>query len=295
MGCHGHGESEQSNVGFIPGLTGRGVLLGFPVRARTKLVYHADRSGVPHTGCFFSPAFDIRLVSEVTRLPTGCAAIDELLDGGLELGAITQVYGQPGSGKTNLVLAAAVTTAVRGGRALIIDTEGLSPERLSQLISGVETDEDPTAITDRIVVRDVFDFDEQTDAIRDAVAVAADVDLVAVDSLTGFYRLARTSDAQEGDALRTVTRQVTHLLSVARKYDLAVLVTNQVFTDPDADRVRPLGGHTLSHWCSAVIRLDRFRGGNRRAMLEKHRSLPAGGAAGFRITETGLESVDAFV
>jgi DNA repair protein RadB len=41
-----------------------------------------------------------------------------------------------------------------------------------------------------------------------------------------------------------------------------------------------------------VLRLDRFRGGNRRATLRKHRSKPAGETARFRITGTGLESVE---
>ena len=87
---------------------------------------------------------------------------------------------------------------------------------------------------------------------------------------------------------------MTHLLSLARKEDLAIAITNQVFADPDSEseRVRPLGGNTLTHWSAAVVRLERFRGGNRRATLEKHRSKPAGGTARFRITGTGLESVE---
>lgn len=36
------------------------------------------------------------------RLPTGCKSLDNLFDGGIEGGVITQVYGPPGSGKTQL-------------------------------------------------------------------------------------------------------------------------------------------------------------------------------------------------
>lgn len=231
-------------------------------------------------------------MSEPTRLSLGCAALDDLLDGGVETGTITQLYGAPGSGKTNVALAAAVSVASRGGRVLFIDTEGISPDRLRQLVEGTQGEDDSEAITDRIMIRDVHDFDEQSAAVKDATEVAPDLNLVVVDSATGFYRLERGVDEREGDALRAVTRQVTHLLSIARKHDLAVLVTNQVFTDPDADRARPLGGHTLAHWSGVVIRLERFRGGNRRATLEKHRSLSAGETASFRIVAEGLESVD---
>jgi len=67
-----------------------------------------------------------------------------------------------------------------------------------------------------------------------------------------------------------------------------------VFTDveSDSDRVRPLGGHTLSHWTGAVVRIDRFRGGNRRATLEKHRARPEGEQARFRITDSGVENAE---
>jgi len=53
-----------------------------------------------------------------------------------------------------------------------------------------------------------------------------------------LYRLERGNDSAGGESLRKVASQVTHLLSLARKHDLAVAVTNQVFRDPDADRTR---------------------------------------------------------
>lgn len=231
-------------------------------------------------------------MSGARRLPVGCRSIDELLDGGIETGAMSLVYGPPGSGKTNVALSAAVTTAAAGERVMIIDTEGLSPERLDQLIAGVDDRGRDAHLADRIIVREAHDFDEQAQAVKDAETIANSLELIIVDSLTGFYRLERTADERDGDALRAVTRQVTHLLSLARKHHLAVLATNQVFTDPEAERVRALGGHTLAHWAGAVIRLDRFRGGKRRATLEKHRSLPAGQTAGFEIADGGLEPVD---
>jgi len=278
-------------------------------------------------------------------LSTGCEAIDDLLGGGLSRGVVTQVYGPPAAGKTNLALSAAVTAAAGGKSVLYIDTEGLSVDRFEQLararatesrqdregallreddIDGdgdggdPETDEhrgtgagdekdgrnrgentgegEAEAIDDlasRIVITDALDFAEQEEAVRDAAELAERVELIVLDSATGHYRLER-SDDDGGEALRTVARQVTHLLSLARKHDLAVLATNQVYTDPDADRVRPLGGHTLAHWSGVVLRIERFRSGQRRATLEKHESKAAGDVARFRITNDGLETVEDF-
>lgn len=223
------------------------------------------------------------------RLPLDCASIDELLGGGIETGTITQVYGPPAAGKTNFALAASVAALARGERVLYIDTEGLSPERLAQFLAGHPAIEDPTAAGERFVIRDVFDFAEQRAAVKDATNVAGDLSLIVLDSATGYYRLERDDDAEAGASLRDLIRQLTHLLSVARRNELAVLITNQVFTDPDTDRARPLGGHSLGHWSGVVLRLERFRGGNRRVTLEQHRSLAAGGTATFRTTDRGIE------
>jgi len=224
------------------------------------------------------------------EVPTGCTALDELLGGGFERGTATQLYGPPGAGKTNVALSSAVAVAAEGGEALYIDTEGLSLDRFEQILAGQT--EDPDRAAENVMVSEAVDFDEQAQAVKDAADFAERLDLIVLDSATGFYRLERTADAMDGDALRAVADQVTHLLGLARKHDLAVVLTNQVFSDPDREegRPRPLGGHTLSHWTGTILRLDRFKGGNRRAVVEKHRAKPDGESAEFVITGSGIES-----
>jgi DNA repair protein RadB len=227
-----------------------------------------------------------------TGLSTGCSALDDLLGGGLERGTVTQLYGAPGAGKTNVALSAVTEAVAEGGTAVFVDTEGLSVDRFEQVLSARV--DDVEAASSRVIVQAAHDFDEQTEAVRDVGDFAERADVVVLDSATGFYRLRRTEDEESGDALRAVANQVTHLLSLARRNDLVVVVTNQVYSDPesDGDRVRPLGGHTLSHWTGTVVRLERFRGGKRRATLEKHRSRPEGEQARFQITDSGIEDVD---
>ena len=225
-------------------------------------------------------------------IPTGCATVDDLLGGGFERGAVTQLYGPPAAGKTNLALSAAVEVAAAGDTALYIDTEGLSVERFRQIAEAEAGTDAVDDVASRVIITDALDFDEQREAVQDAADLAAGAELIVLDSATGFYRLERDDDG--GESLRQVAKQVTHLLSLARRHDLAVVVTNQVFSDPESDssRARPLGGHTLTHWTGVVVRLERFRAGNRRATLEKHGSRPAGDTARFRITGAGLEAID---
>lgn len=223
-------------------------------------------------------------------ISTGCESIDDLLGGGFERGAVTQIYGPPAAGKSNVVLSAAVQVAAGGGTALYIDTEGMPIERVEQLAGSADSTVEE--IASRIIVTEAHSFEEQREAVQDAAEFGSQVEFIALDSATGFYRLERT-EQDEGEALRAVGRQVTHLLSLARKHDIAVAFTNQVYTDPESDMANALGGHTLDHWSAVILRLDRFRGGNRRATLEKHHSRATGETAAFRITGSGLVGGDA--
>jgi DNA repair protein RadB len=229
-------------------------------------------------------------------IATGSATVDELLGGGFERGTVTQLYGPPASGKTNLALAAAVEVAAGRGSVLYIDTEGLSVDRFEQIAAATADDVNVSVddIAGRVVITDAMDFAEQREAVQDAADFAERVDLIVLDSATGFYRLERVDEDDGGDSLRRVTKQVTHLLSLARRHELAVLITNQVYSDPESNsgRARPLGGHTLTHWSGVVVRIERFRAGNRRATLEKHQSRAAGDSARFRITGSGVEGVE---
>ena len=230
------------------------------------------------------------------RIPTGCAAVDDLLGGGFERGAATQVYGSPAAGKTNIVLSAAVEVAADGGSALFVDTEGLSVERMEQLAAARAAHPDTEAesvdeLASRLIISAAHSFQEQEEAVQDAEELVDAVELVVLDSATGFYRLERT-EGDEGETLRAVGRQLAHLVSLARQHDVAIAFTNQVFSDPEGDRSRALGGHTLDHWSGAILRVDRFRGGNRRATLEKHRARAAGESARFRITDEGLATIE---
>ncbi|MDA4119008.1 MAG: hypothetical protein OK436_00285 [Thaumarchaeota archaeon] len=57
------------------------------------------------------------------RIPTLCKAVDDLLDGGLATGTITQVFGEKALGKSIFSHQVACSTVAGGHSAIILDTE----------------------------------------------------------------------------------------------------------------------------------------------------------------------------
>ncbi|MCI4369186.1 MAG: DNA repair and recombination protein RadA, partial [Thermoplasmata archaeon] len=81
------------------------------------------------------------------RISTGASSLDELLGGGIETQAITELAGEFGTGKTQIAHQAAVNVQLAPdqgglkGEAIYIDTEGtFRPERIVDMAKGVGLD-----------------------------------------------------------------------------------------------------------------------------------------------------------
>ena len=219
----------------------------------------------------------------VDRIPLGCSQFDRLLGGGIESGSVTLLYGEAGAGKTNVCLQLARNMAINGKRVAYIDSEGLSSDRLAQVFAGNEQS------MKNLLIFQVHSFEEQSDRIDkiEKLAAVGAISLVIIDSLTMFYRLNHENTSVRNDFIR----QTEVLLNSARKYEIAIMVTSQVYSNLQNGGVEFLGGHALHHNAKTIIRLDKKNEGKRNAVIMKHRSLPEGRSAMYRITETGIEDI----
>jgi DNA repair protein RadB len=215
------------------------------------------------------------------RLSIGNEAFDRLIGGGLESKVITQLYGEAASGKSTLCLLATFSSLLAGKCVVYIDTEGFSSERFRQIAGA-----DAETLVERLFLFEPLDLAEQGTMIANAEAIlrTRPTALIVMDSATALYR----QDLEDGnEALRRLTRQMLHLLGLARRHDIPVLITNQIYMDPGLNRVVGLGGTALEHISKVIVRLEKIDG-RRRAVLAKHRSRQEGEWFDFEITGSGI-------
>ena len=220
--------------------------------------------------------------------PSGFAALDDLIGGGYPRRMITQFYGEPGSGKSTFCMLAAVSVIGKGRSVVYMDTESFSVERFSQIAG-----ENATAFSDHLYLFEPEDFEQQGQMISDASKVLAtrNVGLFVLDSATGLYRTGLEHGQQ--DSVQRLNRQAVVLLGFAKRYDIPVILTNQVYQgfSPLAsltkDEFLPLGGTGLAHLSKVVLQLERF-GSARRIRIAKHHARPEGGVVTFGIVEHGF-------
>ncbi len=215
------------------------------------------------------------------RLKIKCKALDELLGGGLESASITEIYGEPGSGKTNLCLQASRECALQGKKVAYIDSEGVSIDRLKQICKK----NDFKKILDNILFFNPTCFKEQEKMVTNAIKIN-NVGMIIFDTFNMFYRLELENN--ELCVIRSLNRQIANLQVAARKNDIYSIISGQVYSVEDDD-VKPFSGMGIKHISKTILKLEKKGIGKRRATIIKHRSEPEGKTANFKITSKGLE------
>lgn len=214
---------------------------------------------------------------------TGIPCLDDLIGGGLETRIIVQFYGEPAAGKSTAAMASAIATLRNGEDVIYIDTEGFSIDRFCQLAG-----DDAESLAERLILYEPADFTGQDHAIAECARLLSDktgIGLIVLDSATALYR---TEERGGGDPQKRLGRELIMLLGYARRYDIPVIVTNQVFTDINTDRLCGLGGTNMHHISKIIVRFERDNA-TRHAILEKHRSRPEGTKITFTIVEKGFK------
>jgi len=238
----------------------------------------------------------------ILRLTTGSKKLDALLGGGIETQAITEFYGEYGSGKSQIAHQLCVNVQLpveRGGLeggALYIDTENtFRLERISQMARYMGLD--PQEAFKHIILAEAYTSDHQMFLLENADEVIKEnnIKLIVIDSLTAHFRSEYIGRESLAERQQKLNQHMHKLIRLARAFNAVAFVTNQVMSSPDVffgESVRPIGGHIVAHTSHTRIYLRKAgRGPVRIARLVSSPYLPEGECV-FRITENGIEDVE---
>lgn len=241
--------------------------------------------------------------TSIGRITTGSSRLDVLVGGGVETQSITEFFGEFGSGKSQICHQLAVNVQLpvrRGGlegAALYIDSENtFRPERVVSMAKYLGLDPDETL--ERIVYAEAYTSDHQMLLVEkaDKIIKEKNVKLIVVDSLTAHFRSEYLGRHLLPERQQKLNKHMHKLIRLARAFNAAAVVTNQVMAKPDdifsTSAVYPIGGHIVGHTSHNRVLLRKVAGKNIRiARLISSPYLPEGEAV-FKITENGVEDVE---
>jgi DNA repair protein RadA len=231
------------------------------------------------------------------RITTSCTDLDEILGGGVETQNITEFYGEYGSAKTQISHQLSVNVQLEEGEgglgkgAVYIDTEDtFIPERIEQMAEAKGLDVEETL--DNIHVARAYNSDHQmllADEAQD-ICQKEDIGLIIVDSLTAQFRADYVGRGELAPRQQKLNRHMNTLLRLANSHNAAVVVTNQVMSNPDqmfGDPTKAIGGHIVAHNSAVRLYLRKGKKDKRVARLVDSPYMPEAEAV-FKVADEGI-------
>jgi DNA repair protein RadA len=210
------------------------------------------------------------------RCSTGSSMLNDLFLGGIETQAVTELYGEFGSGKSQICHTMCITAGQpieSGGLnsgVIYIDTEGtFRPERLEQISSSRSID--PVHALQNVAVCKVYNSAHLELIVKNLGKYIDDykAKLVIVDSIISLHRAEFSGRGTLADRQQRLNSIMHKLLRISEIYNVAIIVTNQVQSTPDTffgDPTKPAGGNVIGHASTYRIYL-RKSGENRVAKM----------------------------
>mmetsp|Transcript_7165 Transcript_7165/g.8232 ORF Transcript_7165/g.8232 Transcript_7165/m.8232 type:complete len:348 (+) Transcript_7165:114-1157(+) len=235
----------------------------------------------------------------LVTLTTGSIELDKLLEGGIETGSMTEVFGEFRTGKTQLCHTLCVTCQMpvadggAEGKAIYIDTEGsFRPKRLQEIAERFGLD--PAIALENVAYARAQNSEHQIELLKMAAAIMAQdrYALIVVDSATALFRTDYTGRGELSERQMQLGQFLRQLTRLSEEFGVAVFITNQVVADPGAmsfakDSTKPIGGNIIAHASTTRLRLRKARGDNRICTIFDSPTLPESDC-NFAISSKGI-------
>ncbi|KAG4970283.1 hypothetical protein JHK85_036704 [Glycine max] len=244
----------------------------------------------------------------IIQITTGSRELDKILEGGVETGSITELYGEFRSGKTQLCHTLCVTCQLpldQGGgegKAMYIDAEGtFRPQRLLQIadrfgLNGVD-------VLENVAYARAYNTDHQSRLLLEAASMMVETrfDLqrfavMIVDSATALYRTDFSGRGELSARQMHLAKFLRSLQKLADEFGVAIVITNQVVSQVDGSavfagpQIKPIGGNIMAHATTTRLALRKGRGEERICKVISSPCL-AEAEARFQICAEGVSDV----
>jgi len=284
---------------------GGGMLTGTDEHVALELVTKAKKALVDSGLLYkdFSTAHDIlERRKNLRRCTTGSAKLDSFLKGGIETQAITEIAGEFGSGKSQICYTLCVTANTPldkkglGGNVIFIDTENtFRSERIFHIAEHRGISE-PDEILRQIYICKIYNTSHLEMIIQDLGKSIEEyrAKLVIVDSIIALHRAEYTGRGTLAERQQRLSIILHKLNRLAEVHNIAVVVTNQVQSQPDdffsgGNGLRPTGGNIMAH--ATTYRIFLRKAGRDRIAIMIDSPCHANDQTRFAITEAGVQDV----
>ena len=234
--------------------------------------------------------------AKMLRCTTFSKNLDTLLAGGIETQAVTEFYGEFGSGKTQICHTVCVSTQLPmeqgglSGSALYIDTEStFRPERIAQIAKARELDVD--SILANIHVAKIYNASHLELIVRAMgnLIQQNNIKLVIVDSIISLHRAEFVGRGTLSERQQKLNAIMHRLKRISEIYNVAIIITNQVQATPDTffgDPTKAAGGNIIGH--ASTYRVYLRKAGQERKAIMIDSPMHPYGDTNFMVTEGGI-------
>ncbi len=209
---------------------------------------------------------------EYVRFPSGIKVFDKALGGGLVKGQVSLIAGEPGIGKSTLLLQLSYTLSRRGKKVLYVSGE----ESVGQIQLRAKR---LGALNDNLLVYSETLLEKIEESVEELKP-----DILILDSVQTVFSADLESSAGSVSQTREVTYRITEL---AKRENITAFVVGHVNKEGQI-----AGPKVLEHIVDTVLQFEGERGSFYRILkVIKNRFGPTGEIAVFKMTSFGLEEI----
>jgi DNA repair protein RadA len=237
------------------------------------------------------------------KCSTGSSRLDSFLKGGIETQAMTEIAGEYASGKSQLCYTLSVTATLPlnkggfNGSVIFIDTENtFRSERIHQIAENRGIN--PDKVLQKVFVCKVLNAG-QLELVAQNLGKSIqeyNAKLVIVDSIISLHRAEFAGRETIAERQKRLNVMLHKLLRLAEVHNIAVIVTNQVQSQPDnffangGYTSKVTGGNILGH--ASTYRILIKKAGRARIAIMLDSPHHAYDQTKFLISERGVDDIE---